>query len=85
MALTEVVLDLLQQLHRRIRHRHPPGPPIRMGQGQAGAIDPNHRPGRLHHPPQADQQVSFLGQGGPQLSHRPRHQLPVHCHPRSFV
>jgi hypothetical protein len=25
MALPEVVLDLLQQLHRRIRHRHPPG------------------------------------------------------------
>jgi hypothetical protein len=83
--LPEVVLDLLQQLHGRIRHRHPPGQAVLVGQGEAGAIHPDHRPGRLHHPLQSDQQVPFLGQGGPQLTHGPRDELPVHRHPRSFV
>jgi hypothetical protein len=34
------VLDLLQQLHGRIRHRHPAGPAVLVGQGEAGAIGP---------------------------------------------
>jgi hypothetical protein len=83
--LTQVVLDLLQQLHRRIRHRHPPGLAVLMGQGEAGAIHSDHGPGRLHHPLQPDQKITRPGQHGLQLTHGPRDKLPVHRHPRSFV
>jgi hypothetical protein len=58
--LAEVALDLLQQLHRRIGGRHPPRLAVLTGQGEAGAIDPDHRPGYLHHPSQPGQQILGL-------------------------
>jgi hypothetical protein len=59
--LAEVALDLLQQLHRRIRGRHPPGLAVLTGQGEAGAIDPDDCAGYLHHPSQRASRSSASG------------------------
>jgi hypothetical protein len=59
--LAEVALDLLQQLHRRIRGRHPPGLAVLTGQGEAGAIDPDDCSGYLHHPSQRASRSSASG------------------------
>jgi hypothetical protein len=82
--LAEVALDLLQQLHRRIRGRHPPGLAVLTGQGEAGAIDPDHRPGYLHHPSQPGQQILGL-RHGPQLGHAPCDKSTIHRCPWSFA